>query len=529
MDLDALIAAAKTGDADAFTELVRRYQAMAFGSAYAALGDVHLAEDAAQQAFLTAYLRLHTLEHPERFGGWLRGIVRFECSHLRRRRRVAQVPLDQAMELAATTPEPAQLAEDREALADLLAAINALPPAEREAAVLFYLQERSQREVAAFLNLPVSTVNNRLRTARNRLKQGGYFPMAKDALTPHRLPDDFAEKIGEIIRAQGAVIDARFPPDRLPAVLNALTITDDTTDFTLTAQVAQRLGDDAIRCIAVTAPDQTTVHVRPGMRVVDTARPITSPLDIAAIGRAISSIRRPVAESVLLETGIKVIDLLCPLPINGMVGLTGDMRSGKMVVVEEVIHRLAGTRASLSMLVFVETASEVEVVQQVDYRTSATIEAIYLPVADADPDFLQAATSELDAVLTLSRSLAEQGRYPAIDPLRSSSRFLDPAVVGEAQVQVAREVRQLFEQAARLTDDDRSPGDEIIRQRAARIQRYLTQPFFVAESFTRQPGRFVSRAETVADCRVLLDGSRDDIPDDALTMIGSLRDVTPIR
>src|SRR5688500_4236628 len=170
MDLTELIAASKAGDAEAFTELVRRYQAMVFGSAYAALGDFHLAEDAAQQAFVTAYRGLDRLEQPERFAGWLRGIVRFECAHLRRRRRVLQVPIEAAAQLVSSTPGPVQPAEEREAVERLLAAINALPPAEREATVLFYLQERSQREVAAFLGVPVSTVNNRLRTARKRLK-----------------------------------------------------------------------------------------------------------------------------------------------------------------------------------------------------------------------------------------------------------------------------------------------------------------------------------------------------------------------
>src|SRR5262249_26599531 len=153
-----------------FTELVRRYQGMVFGSAFALLGDFQLAEDASQQAFLTSHRRLASLERPERFGGWLRGIVRFECAHLRRRRQLPQVPIDLAAEVAAAEPGPHQLAEERETLALVRFAIDTLPEAEREVAVLFYLQEYSQREIAAFLEVSVDTVNNRLRAARKRLK-----------------------------------------------------------------------------------------------------------------------------------------------------------------------------------------------------------------------------------------------------------------------------------------------------------------------------------------------------------------------
>jgi RNA polymerase sigma factor (sigma-70 family) len=521
MELAKIVAEAKGGDAEAFTGLVRRYQLMVFGCAYADLGDVHLAEDAAQQAFITAYRSLGRLEQPERFGGWLRGIVRFECSHLRRGRRPAQVPIEAAAGLATSMPEPAQVVEEREALDRVLAAVNALPAAEREATVLFYIREHSQREVAAFLNVSVSTVNNRLRAARRRLKEGGLLPMAVDALKQHGLPEDFAERVGEIIRAQGLVFEARFAGGDRPPVLNALTVTNGDADAALTAEVAQYLGDDLVHCITVGTPDHGVVQPRSGMRVVDTASPIRVPLDGQMLSRVVASFRRPAIVPGLLETGIKAIDLFCPLPAAGLAGLAGDMQTGKMVIVEEIVHRFGSEFASLSILVFVETSTEVTAIPRLDYRTSAGVEAVYLPVADADPVALGRATSHLDAVMTLSRRLGEQMLYPAIDPLRSTSRLLDPAVVGREHYEVALGVRHLLEQAARMRAGE-EPRDETVLRQAALIQRFLTQPFFVTEGFTNRPGRFVPREETVAGCEALLDGRYDELSEDALFMIGPL-------
>lgn len=530
MEIVEIVAAAKEGDAQAFTELVRRYQTMVFGCAYAELGDFHLAEDAAQQAFVTAFRSLAKLEQPERFGGWLRGIVRFECSHLRRARRGVQVPIEVATGLPAPTPGPAQVVEEADALDRILTAVNALPPAEREATILFYIREHSQREVAAFLNVPVSTVNNRLRAARRRLKEGGLLPMAMDALKQHGLPEDFAERVGEIIRTQGSVFEARFAGGDRPPVLNALTVRDGVggaggangvAGASLTAEVAQYLGDDLVRCITVGAPEQGMGQPRTGMRVVDTAAPIRVPLDDKTLAGVISSFRRPVMVPGLLETGIKAIDLLCPLPGGGLVGLAGDMQTGKMVLVEELVHRFGGGLASLSVLVFVETSTEVQVIQRLDYRTSAAVEAVYLPVVDAAPEALGPATSGLDAVMTLSRRLGEQRLYPAIDPLRSTSRLLDPAVVGQEHYEVALGVRQLLDQADRMRDGE-APRDETVLRRAGLIQRFLTQPFFVAEAFTNRAGQFVSREATVAGCKALLAGKHDDLAEDALFMIGAL-------
>jgi F0F1-type ATP synthase beta subunit len=281
-----------------------------------------------------------------------------------------------------------------------------------------------------------------------------------------------------------------------------------------------------VRCVVVTAPGQAIVRPRHGARVVDTAAPIRQPLAVEFLPAVIASIRHAKSAPRLLETGIKAIDLLCPLPAGGLIGLIGDMQTGKMVLVEELIHRLGGASESLSILVFVEAATEVSVIQRFDYRTSATVEAIYLPVADAGPAALAAATAQLDAVITLSRRLAKQGLYPAIDPVRSTSRSLDPAVVGQEHCDVALAVRRLLEQTAQSDDDEASSHDALVRQRGAQVQHFLTQPFYVAEAFTKRPGRTVSRETAVSEFRALLDGAHDSLSEDVLVMIGNLAEAT---
>lgn len=507
MDHDRLVHHAQAGDADAFTELVRRYQAMAFGYAYARVGDFHLAEDIAQQAFLAAWRSLPSLNDPRRFGGWLKRIVQFECAHLLRDRPAPTLPIDDARQ-ATAADDPSRAAERREGFDRALVAINRLPRPEREVTILFYLHDHSQREVAAFLNLPVTTVNNRLRSARALLRQGDILTMADDALNDHRLPDSFATRVGEIVRAQGRVIDARFPAGQRPRVLNALTVTDDTAGPAITVEAIQHLDDDLVRCIALTSD---AFALESGLRIADTGGPIGIPLTDAAIRQVMTSLRVTALATATIATGIKAVDLLAPLPRRGRVALVGDMQTGKMVLVEELIRRLADDACELSILVFVEAAQEVAVVQELDYRTSANVEAVYLPVADAAPEALESITDELDAVIALSRDMARQGLYPAIDPATSTSRLLDPDIVGSERVEVANRVRTLLA----------SGSDE---EAARQLRAYLTQPFYVAEEWTGRSGQLVPPETTVADCRALLAGDDSDLTADDLTMTGSLGD-----
>ncbi len=485
---------------------------MAFGFAYARVGDVHLAEDLAQQAFLAAWRSLPTLKEPARFGGWLRRIVQFECAHFFRDRPAATLPLDDARRSTAND-DPSRSAERREGFDRALAAINRLPQAEREVTILFYLHDHSQRQVAAFLNLPVTTVNNRLRSARALLRQGDLLTMADDALNDHKPSDAFATRVGEIVRAQGRVIDARFPAGQRPRVLNALTITDDSAGPAITVEAIQHLDDDLVRCIALT---NDAFQLESGLRITDTGGPISVPLTAPAIRQVMASLRVTAPAIETIATGIKTIDLFAPLPRRGRIALAGDMQTGKMVLVEELIHRLAGAECELSMLVFVETPREVAAIQELDYRTSANVEAVYLPVADPSPAALADVAAEFDAVISLSRDLAKQGLYPAVDPATSTSHLLDSAVVGPDRVEIARQVRSLLA----------TGGNDASVQR---LRAYLSQPFFVAEEFTGRAGMDVQPETALRDSLALLGGEHSDLTADDLSMTGSLQDALDRR
>lgn len=519
MDATDLVNRARSGDVDAFTLLVQRYQTMAFGYALANLGDPHLAEDAVQLAFVTAHRSLSNLQQPERFAAWLRGIVRFECSHLRRGRPVGLVPIHLALDLPETRPGPERIAEDRDGVARILGAIRALPEEERDVTVLYYLRDRSQREVAAFLNLSITTVNNRLRSARRRLKNGDLLAMAKETFKHHSLPDDFAERVGRIVRSHGPLLDARFAPDLRPPVLNALTITDPETGRTSTAEVVQHLADDLVRLIVLDAPGEKPPAFGTDVAVIDATAPVTVPLDLASVRKVVQAVRRAPSTRDMLDTGIKAIDVLCPFPTQGLVGLAGAMQVGKMVLAEELIHRLAGSNARLTLLVFVQAPDEVTLLPRLDYRTSAEVEVIYLPVADTDPAALAAEIDDLDAVISLSRELGKDGLYPAIDAARSSSKLLDPAVAGQAQVDLTEELK------AALAMSRTSETAEAVSAR--RLQRYLTQPFFVAEPFTNRPGLIVSRETAIEDIRALLNGAHESRSANDLYMIGTLDEASP--
>ncbi len=510
METRTLVARAGAGELAAFTELVQRHQDMAFGYAFAILRDFHLAQDAVQQAFVVAYFNLARLRRPERFPSWLRGIVRHQCLRMLRGRRVETVPLERAHDVAAAGAGPAERVEEQDALDRVLAALDALPPAQREVTVLFYLGGYSQREVAAFLALPVSTVNNRLHAARQRLAillKGGVLPMAQDALKKNGLPDDFAQQVGRIIRAQGPIVEARFAPDAVPPVLTVLTVGDGQAGGDLTVQVAQHLGGGVVRGIALTAEPRNPAA---GTAIVSTGRPVDRGVDRERVADVVAQLGRAAAagEPAVLTTGLKVIDLLCPCATNSTIGLAGDMGAGKMVLVEEFAHNLADTQDGVALFSFVQPGAEVALIRDVAPPGYDFGRAVIVPTDDRR-------SPELDTVLYLSRDLAQAGLFPAIDPLRSASRFLDPALVGPEHDDVARQARQLLQGAAETPDGP-------LAARANRLRRFLTQPMFVAEPWTGQPGQFVSREQTVADCKAILSGAYDGLPEEAFFMCGTL-------
>jgi F0F1-type ATP synthase beta subunit len=340
-------------------------------------------------------------------------------------------------ELLSGAPDPADTAEQRDELRRILIAIDELPEGERDATILFYLKDQSQKRVASLLHLPITTVNNRLHAARAKLK-GELLPVMGRILAQHTVPADFADTVGRIVRVAGSVADG------VPAAL-------------------ARLG----------------------------ARPSgTEPL----------------------ETGIKVIDLLCPIVDGGSLGLFGDPRVGKLVLVDELAHNLGNGGRQPVTFTFVKAPDEVDVYIKL-LADAGPLPTVVIAAEEASEGALQAARPFLDAAVFMSRHLVEEGIYPAVDARHSWSRLLDLAFVGAHHWEVAQGVLKALGQV-----DDPGP----IGARARRIRNFLSQPFFVAEAYTKRPGVFVPRQETIEAFVALLSGGYDHLPEEAFLMCGTL-------
>jgi RNA polymerase sigma factor (sigma-70 family) len=223
MDLEQLVHRACVGDVSAFVELARRFQHFAFGSAIALLGDFHQAEDAVQEAFLAAWSGLPGLSDPAAFPGWLRGIVRHQAFRALRKRQLEIVPLASVENVPSEQISPDDDLVQREHARAALAAIAELPATLREPATLFYIHECSHQDIANFLGISATTVNNRLHAARSKLKER-MLTMVADTLQAHGLSDDFANRIGRLVGTRGGVIEALFDPQSLPDLLEELRL-----------------------------------------------------------------------------------------------------------------------------------------------------------------------------------------------------------------------------------------------------------------------------------------------------------------
>src|SRR5919202_1018658 len=474
MELRALIDEVKAGDVYAFTELVRRYQDLAFGYAYAILRDFHLAQDAAQEAFVVTYADIGKLQDAGAFPGWLRSVVRHQCGRILRKRVFDLVPLDQLAEVSATTMGPEEHVEKKDALDGVIEVVNALPQAQREVVALYYIKEYSQQEVAAFLELPLTTVN-----------------------------------------------------DRLPALLSALTITDPERKIELTVGVAQQLGDGVVRCVVLSS----TTGLVPGMDIVNTGNVVGEPVTRETLGRAVDllggpagSMEAPAGAGEVLETGIKAIDLLCPYRKGGKAAILGPMGVGKLVGIEEVVHNVASRGDGLSLFTFFRPGNEASSIQEEIGKGPAagTVQTILL--AADDPQDPVPTTDAFDAVTYMTRDLAVRGLYPAVDPLRSTSRLLDPSIVGVEHFDIARRVRETLQRAKEIESvgADLSEEEKLLVSRAHKIELFFTQPFFVAEPYTNRPGQYVSREETVKAFGAILAGAYDDLPEEAFQWCGTI-------
>ena len=524
MELPALVERARGGDVGAFTTLVGRFQHVAFGYALALVRDFAVAEDVAQEAFVAAWASLPKLETPEAFPGWLRGIVG-HCAHRVLRRRVLEaVPLDGAESVAADTADPAASAERRERASAMLAAVEALPASLREITLLHYVHERSHEQIAAFLGLRATTVNNRLHAARAQLKRR-MLTMVKDTLHEHRLPDDFPARVGRVVAADGLVVEARFDGAEAPEVHTALALEGGGA-----LHVIQRLPDGRVRGLA--APG---LPAGVGARVVGTNEAVAHPLDDATLGQAMRRLRRPLsAPPVLLETGIKVIDLLAPLAAGSAVAVLGDLRVGATVVVEELAIRLKEASGGVTMFQFLPpgapNAFDWPAARAEGYSGGNTgaVQTFYFLRERLEPGASTPALEAVDAVIVLSPAMSAMKIYPCVEPRLTRSRLLDAAVVGAEHATAAGRVREALTTLAALEARDETAWSEHERRlagRARKLRLFFGQPFYIAEPYTKLPGRFVSRQETVQACAEILDGGCDDVPERAFRFAGGLEQV----
>ncbi len=453
--------------------------------------------------------------------------------------------------------------------------------------------------------------------------------------------------IGKVAQVMGPVVDARFPAGELPAILNAVTIDDPERNIHLVCEVAQHLGDDMVRCVAL---DSTDGLVR-GMPVVDTGGPIAVPVGPETLGRVFNLLGEPIDErgpaqaekrmpihrpappfpeqsttTEILETGLKVIDLLTPFNKGGKIGLFGGAGLGKTVLIQELIRNIATEHGGVSVFAgvgertregndlwlemnhsgvinktcmvfgqmneppgarlrvgltaltmaeyfrdeqgqdvlvfidnifrFVQAGSEVSALlgripSAVGYQPTlgtemgalqeritstrrgsiTSVQAIYVPADDPTDPAPATTFSHLDAYVYLERRIAEKGIYPAVDPLASMSRNLDPNIVGQEHYEVARAVQAILQRYKELQDiiailgiDELSDEDKLLVARARKIERFLSQPFFVAEQFTGNPGKYVSIADTVRSFKEIVEGKHDDLPEQAFYMVGTIED-----
>ncbi|MEE7583350.1 MAG: F0F1 ATP synthase subunit beta [Oscillospiraceae bacterium] len=454
------------------------------------------------------------------------------------------------------------------------------------------------------------------------------------------------QNIGKVVQIIGAVVDVRFDKDSLPRLLNAIEI--DNHGVKLTIEVAQHVGDDVVRCIAMSSTDGL---IR-GMDAIDTGHPITVPVGRQTLGRIFNLLGEPVDEkpapdtterwaihrdapsyeeqtgsNEVLETGIKVIDLICPYLKGGKIGLFGGAGVGKTVLIQELINNVANQHGGISVFTgvgertregndlynemtesgvidktvlvygqmneppgarmrvalsgltmaeyfrdkenqdvllfidnifrFTQAGSEVSALlgrmpSAVGYQpTLATemgalqeritstnkgsitsVQAVYVPADDLTDPAPATTFAHLDATTVLSRSISSLGIYPAVDPLESTSRILSPDVVGQEHYQVARQVQNILQRYTELQDiiaimgmDELSDEDKLTVSRARKIQRFLSQPFSVAEQFTGMKGKYVPIKDTIRGFREIIEGKHDDLPESAFLFAGTIEDV----
>ena len=539
MDHEHLVRRAVAGDKLAFVDLTRRFQHFAFGTALAQVGDFQQAEDVVQEAFVAAWLALPTLVEPAAFPGWLRGIVRHHVCRMLRHKQMHAVPLTKAEELPSDEQAADHILEQRQQAAAALAAISELPDTLREPATLFFIHECSHQDIATFLGLPVTTVNNRLHAARSALKRR-IFKMVNAALNANALRDDFANRIGRLIEARGDMVEALFDPGFLPDLMTELTVSDESHKQGVTVHVTQRPGGGVVRGIAA-SPVETMAR---GATVLNARRRSAARINRAQLERLLPLITRATnaggQSNEVVETGIKVIDVMCPIRAGGSVAIVGEYGTGITVVMEEIVRRISNCGHPVTLFVLYPPPSEIwpssmdESISIADELkkdgfsegTVGSVQTFFVGGKEGPwTDEELADLAPVDTLIHLSRQMILCKNYPAVDVMTTKSRLLDDELVGQDDVAIARGARDAIG-SRRVTEANPTMLlDPIALERAKKIQAYFSQPFFVAEPYTKRAGSHVSRADALRDCHEILGGRHDDLPAAAFYFAGSIEEI----
>jgi RNA polymerase sigma factor (sigma-70 family) len=532
MDHEHLVRLASGGDVEAFVDLTRRFQHFAFGSALALVRDFQQAEDVVQEAFLAAWSALPGLADPAAFPAWLRGIVRHQAFRILRRRQFRTVPLTEAEELPSDEPPADHRLAQRQQATAALAAIAELPEKLREPATLFFVHECSHQDIATFLGLPVATVNNRLHAARSKLKER-MLTMVTETLHSRALPDDFANRIGRLLEASGGIVEALFDPNAPPDILAEIVVSDEARRRPVSVQVVQRPGGGIVRGVAVSP----IADLPRGSTVLNSGRQSETPMSLDELARIVPLLAgRPpaVGTGKLVETGIKVIDVMCPLMAGGSVAIVGEARVGIMVVAEELAQRLSRGLDGVSLFPLVPLPPNLPPDWSFaeELKKEAGSEGTVGPVQTfffrgEDRPWTQdrlAALSAVDTIIHLSRERIRANIYPAVDVLTSRSRLVETKAVSEEHAMIRKRVQQAI--AALWAADRHGGADNPMLDRALKLQNYFTQPFFIAEPYTKRPGATVTATEALRTCREILDGHYDDLAVDAFFFSGGIGEIS---
>ncbi len=491
MELEEIVEQAKRGDASAFDRLVAAHRDMVLGYARSLVRNEQTAEDAVQESLVIAHRGLGGLADSAAFGAWLRGIVRRRCVRARGQGTVSLEGLEVTDGEDATHGIFERISREQ-----IARALGGLPPVQHEVVSLYYRDELSQAEIGKRLGLSKATVNMRLHAARARLKRR--LVMNDDDM---RTP-----KVGRIEQVDGRLVTLRFPRDQVPFHFERLDAGGDAL------RSVRCLPDGLVQAAAVKSNVIWTV----GQEVQSMGEPYLEPLDDSVAASIAMGTRKAGPE---LMTGIKTIDVFAPLTQGGSVGVFAEWGLGSLVLLPELAKRLDTGANRQTVYAFMRPIQDEKQWREVNAELAAgsqKIEILYLPIADPIAASFVQSLQGLGSKLVLSRSLAEQGIWPCIDPIRSTST---------RQSAIADEVRKLisgyFSLQFGFAERSLDHADWLTVRRGRLATRFLSQPFHVAEPYTRHPGVDADASVAVKTFAGILSGEFDDRNKDAFTMTGA--------